>query len=486
MRNSKIFCNTNENFFENVKETIVYISLVYLIYLAFSYYDLNKVKLSVDFFSLIMHTYLSGIALSIYFLIEEKHKKITLFVILLSIISIHNVVIIDHYANLPKEAFESKISYSLFTFARSLYYYFLISIIIIYFDISKFKFINLLYLLFILFSLIYVILVFNNFINDENYFALKKFIHFISYVIKPFPYLISSFFILKKLNEKKSMFNITFFMFSTFCFFSIIFTMYFYKQLQVHFYHFTQINSVIFQIYIAQILIGVIFNEKAENERLKKEYIYGLREKLHDLKNEFSFFYNKFEEINKYKTEKILAKIMEINKNVSIEDDVYLCRVETKKYLDTILDDYQYNYENDQINFVLNLNDDSKLINIDKDKTEIVINNLLLNAIEHQKMIGKFEPIILNIYIKTSDFWIFKKNFLYLEIESAGSISKEINNVIYEKGFTTKDKLAYNAGIGLYHAKKIALKLGGFLSHISKNGRTRFILKLPQKTRNNN
>lgn len=481
MSNHKILWNNNEKYSLHIREAIVYTSIVYLMYLAYSYYDLNKLKITVDLFSLFIHIYLSGIAISIYFFIDKKHKKIALFSILLSVISIHNVVIIDHYANTPKEAYESKISYSLFTFARSLYYYFLINIVLIYFNITKFEFIKFIYHAFTLFSLIYVTLVFNNAISDQVYFSIKKSIHYISYILKPFPYIISSFYILKEIKDKKKIFNIIFFIFSIFCFFSIIFTMYFYKHLQIHFYHFTQINSVIFLLYIVQILIGVIFNEKRENERIKKEYVYSLREKLHELKNEVSYFYNKFEEINKNKAEKILIKIMEINKNVSIEDEVYLSRVETKKYLNTILDDYQYNFEYEKINFKFNLNEDSKLIYIDKDKTEIIINNLILNAIDHQKIIGKFEPIVLNIYTTKSGFWIFKNKYLYFEIENTGSIPQEFNNIIYEKGFTTKDKLAYNAGIGLYHAKKVALKLGGFLSHISKNGRTKFILKLPQK-----
>lgn len=479
MKRELLFFNKSQNNLLYLIDLSVVLSIIYLIYLTFSFYDLNKIKISIDFFSLFIHLFMCGIAFSICFFIDKKYKIVAFYTVFLSIVSIHNVVIVDHYANAKKELFESKVSYSIFTFARSIYYYYVSSIILIYFRLNKFIYIKYLYLIFIFFSLIFVTFVFHNFINNENYFFIKKSIHYFSYFLKPLPYAIASFILIKDLKIKIHISNVLFLFFSILCFSSIILTMYYYKQLNFTFYHFTQINSIIFLLYIFYILINIILSNKKENENLRKEYIHNLRENIHDLKNEISSTFNKLDDIGKIKYDKIMSKIMCINKNASIEDEVRIIPVQTRKYLDSIIDDHYFNNENEKIEFILNTNEDS--IYIDKNKTEIILNNLILNAIDQHKMFKINDPIKINIYIKEQSFLLFKNKILCIEIESTGLISKDISNHIYEKGFTTKDKfLPFNAGIGLYHARNIAIKLGGILNHISKNGRTKFILKLPQ------
>lgn len=107
------------------------------------------------------------------------------------------------------------------------------------------------------------------------------------------------------------------------------------------------------------------------------------------------------------------------------------------------------------------------LVNIDKKQIEQVIINLITNSIFALK--EKEHP---KIYLSSS----VENNRVFLTISDTGKgIEKQIQDKIFLPFFTTRKD---GAGIGLTLSKNIIEAHGGYLSFVSGDGRTEFVISL--------
>jgi PAS domain S-box-containing protein len=123
-----------------------------------------------------------------------------------------------------------------------------------------------------------------------------------------------------------------------------------------------------------------------------------------------------------------------------------------------------------QDNIVINLPQNDVKINCDKEKLEIVLSNLILNAIQAMNYHG---VITLRIIDQASS--------VKIEVEDSGSgIPDELKEKIFEPLFTTRQ---IGTGLGLPSCKAIVEKHNGTLSFRTKIGQgTVFVIELPKST----
>jgi two-component system nitrogen regulation sensor histidine kinase NtrY len=118
---------------------------------------------------------------------------------------------------------------------------------------------------------------------------------------------------------------------------------------------------------------------------------------------------------------------------------------------------------------ISNTVDVPQTVNIDKKQIEQVIINLITNSIFALK--EKEEP---KIYLSSS----MENNRIFLTISDTGKgIEKQIQDKIFLPFFTTRKD---GAGIGLTLSKNIIEAHGGYLSFVSEEGKTEFVICLVQ------
>jgi two-component system nitrogen regulation sensor histidine kinase NtrY len=118
---------------------------------------------------------------------------------------------------------------------------------------------------------------------------------------------------------------------------------------------------------------------------------------------------------------------------------------------------------------ISNTVDIPQTVNIDKKQIEQVIINLITNSIFALK-----EKEERRIYLSSS----IENNRIFLTISDTGKgIEKQIQDKIFLPFFTTRKD---GAGIGLTLSKNIIEAHGGYLSFVSEEGKTEFVISLVQ------
>jgi two-component system sensor histidine kinase HydH len=101
----------------------------------------------------------------------------------------------------------------------------------------------------------------------------------------------------------------------------------------------------------------------------------------------------------------------------------------------------------------------------DADKLEVVLDNIIMNAVEANNERGKVSIRIID-----------GKNEIIIEVEDAGSgVPQELMTKIFEPLFTTKQR---GTGLGLASCKRIVEQHGGSISVKTKP--SIFSIKLPK------
>ena len=424
--------------------------------------------------SLLIHTVILTSAVMIYIFIENERKEISILSVLFSIIAIPSVYIIENYSKTSIKFHQNQINYALFSYYRSIYYYFLIKTINIYFNKKNIHFIKIIYFLFIIynFSLSYLILIGN--INETFYHILSRLTHYISYIMKPLPYILSFYLVIKK-SKKIRVFDIIFLLLSLVCFFSVVLSMYFFKYIKPHFNLLMELNSVLFIVYIELILCYKIVEDRDSADIIKRNYIQNLNNSIHSLGHQLEFISKKLTKDEQYSLKTTFKTIKDIRKNISDIDLIRLSQLNTTKFMNYIIDNYFFDYED---NILLN-SEYSYTINTDKEKLDTIIMNLIKNAIEYLEK-NKIDILInINIIKYKKGLLIFKKEYIKFNIIHQGNISQNISEIIYEQGFSTKGSETNNSGTGLFHSRQLADKMGGSLTHQSKNNKVDFCLEIP-------
>lgn len=142
--------------------------------------------------------------------------------------------------------------------------------------------------------------------------------------------------------------------------------------------------------------------------------------------------------------------------------DIYI-----SSFLKNIIDKYKFIY--DKIEFFLYADNSVKKIRVDKEKLEIVFNNLIKNACEAPKTTKVEIRYEIDPTIKFFDRGknVFKKMLKFSIIDDGGGINRDIRNKLFTPFWTTKSK---GSGLGLVISKEIIEKHFGKIEYNSIEG----------------
>ena len=122
--------------------------------------------------------------------------------------------------------------------------------------------------------------------------------------------------------------------------------------------------------------------------------------------------------------------------------------------------------------FKFNLNEESPFMS-DKMRLDIIINNLMSNAIRYQDPLK--QPLVISIDVKNDGQWCT----ICIEDNGIG-ISQENQEKIFEIFYRVSDK-SIGSGLGLYIVKEAVEKLSGEMSLTSELGKgSTFTIRIPQ------
>ena len=220
-----------------------------------------------------------------------------------------------------------------------------------------------------------------------------------------------------------------------------------------------------------------------KNKRLKRLTAIGeLSARVaHDLRNPLSILLNtiaimklknpEFEKNNKEKFERIDRSIKRMSHQLEeVMDYVTPKPLDLKNSsLVEIIKSALSNVSTTEVQVEMPENDMSMLC--DSEKLEIVLTNLILNAVQAMKNSGK-------IFIRINKEQIDQNSFAVIEVEDTGpGIPDEVLPKVFDPLFTTRQ---VGTGLGLVSCKSIMEKHGGTISIKTKVGEgTTFIIKIP-------
>ncbi|MFZ0183922.1 MAG: PAS domain S-box protein [Nitrosotalea sp.] len=201
----------------------------------------------------------------------------------------------------------------------------------------------------------------------------------------------------------------------------------------------------------------------------------------HDLRNPLSILLNtiaimklknpEFEKNNKEKFERIDRSIKRMSHQLEeVMDYVTPKPLDLKNSsLVEIIKSALSNVSTTEVQVEMPENDMSMLC--DSEKLEIVLTNLILNAVQAMKNSGK-------IFIRINKEQIDQNSFAVIEVEDTGpGIPDEVLPKVFDPLFTTRQ---VGTGLGLVSCKSIMEKHGGTISIKTKVGEgTTFIIKIP-------
>lgn len=173
------------------------------------------------------------------------------------------------------------------------------------------------------------------------------------------------------------------------------------------------------------------------------------------------------------------CRIKDLLENVSLLSELKLnyADIYISSFLKNIIDKYKVIY--DKIEFFLCTDNAVKKIRVDKDKLEIVFNNLIKNACEAPKTTKVEIRYEIDSTIKFFDRGknVFKKMLKFSIIDDGGGINRDIRNKLFTPFWTTKSK---GSGLGLVISKEIIEKHFGKIEYNSVEGEgSSFSIYLP-------
>ncbi|MBP2031890.1 signal transduction histidine kinase [Clostridium algifaecis] len=249
-------------------------------------------------------------------------------------------------------------------------------------------------------------------------------------------------------------------------------------------------NILIFILYF--ILLIIEFKELREWGRIKniesgykiqgnqiknmQEIISIIRQEKHDFANHVNVIWglcllnkpNTVERIKNYVT--------------GISDDIHSAFKffnTGNEYLDGLLS-IKNNYAvKNNIDFNITIDEPFSSIKIKENELISIISNLVDNAFEAFKLKSNIEnkKISINTFIKDKNF--------YIEISNNGDmIPENIQEKIFNKGFSTKTKESDDHGFGLYITKQLINQNNGYITLESKSEITKFLIKFETEEMN--
>jgi signal transduction histidine kinase len=146
-----------------------------------------------------------------------------------------------------------------------------------------------------------------------------------------------------------------------------------------------------------------------------------------------------------------------------------------KKVLDLVIDSLSNVIKRNHIKLVLNLPSDMPKVYIDNQKMELVLQNLIENAVKYTPEFGKIE-----ISVEFTD------SFFKFKIKDNGvGIPMKDQEKLFSKFFRAENVMRMQtegSGLGLFIVKNIIKKHGGDITYTSEEGKgTEFVATLPRQ-----
>ena len=126
---------------------VIFLFFIFMIHF-FNFFEIHQKKS--DELILIIHTSILTSLIMIFIFIEKEWKDISQLSIFFSIMCLPSIFIIENFSIINRDVINEQINYSIFSFYRSMYYYFLIKTICIYFNKKNDKILVNIYFIFVL------------------------------------------------------------------------------------------------------------------------------------------------------------------------------------------------------------------------------------------------------------------------------------------------------------------------------------------------
>ena len=222
-------------------------------------------------------------------------------------------------------------------------------------------------------------------------------------------------------------------------------------------------------------------------EKIRREsaadFSHELRTPLHNLKNTVEALEDGILEMNEENLEGIneeverittltgqLTELVEFEKKLT---DVNIENVNGNQYFEELLNSYKKKAEYEKINFGYQVSSELASISIDKQAVEIILNNLITNALKYTEIDGYVE-VRINL----------KEEYLRFEVEDTGiGIPEEEKDLIFERFYRTdrsRSRETGGSGLGLAITREIVAALGGNIFLKDSDKGSNFVVELPQ------
>ncbi|MEQ9116758.1 ATP-binding protein [Fulvivirga sp.] len=166
-----------------------------------------------------------------------------------------------------------------------------------------------------------------------------------------------------------------------------------------------------------------------------------------------------------------IAEIIDYSRNTRLE--VEASSINLKDLIAEVIDSLKYYEDSQRIAISIEFDDDL-LINSDRGRLKIILNNLIANAIKYHNAKQK------NPFIKIQ--WDFKEGLGVIKIVDNGTgIEDSLQDKVFNMFFRATES-SEGSGLGLYIAKEMTEKISGQLSFESNIGEgTTFYIHIPHK-----
>lgn len=172
------------------------------------------------------------------------------------------------------------------------------------------------------------------------------------------------------------------------------------------------------------------------------------------------------------RSENFIGQIVNYSKNKRLEN--IIDRIDLLKVIENIFEDHQFVEGNERIKKVINIKGSFHFYS-DPTRINIILNNLISNAIKYADLKKETPYILINIEIY--------QETLYLEfIDNGLGIAPNHLSHIF-KMFYRAHETSKGSGLGLFIFKETITKMNGLVSvNSTVGGGTKFILQLPNAT----
>lgn len=222
-------------------------------------------------------------------------------------------------------------------------------------------------------------------------------------------------------------------------------------------------------------------------EKIRREsaadFSHELRTPLHNLKSTVEALEDGILPMNKdnlasinEEVERITALTGQLTELVELEKKLTDVNIETingNQYFQELLATYMKKAEHERIKFNYEISSGLEDINIDKQAVEIILNNLITNALKYTEEDGR-----VDVRIKLKD------KYLKIEVEDTGiGIPDAEKELIFERFYRTdrsRSRETGGSGLGLAITREIVAALGGNIAVESNSNGSNFIIELPQ------